>query len=130
LKGLETLMGTAERVRKRFNPNLRLLGVTLGNVDGQARLDADIRQMLRDKFGADQVFQTVISRSVKHREAPVYGRVIFEHAPGTPAAAQFADLARETAERLGGRAPVAEEEAGAGPAEPPAEPLVEAAAHG
>lgn len=100
LKGLETLLGTAERVKTRFNPRLELLGVVLGNVDSQARLDADIRQMLQEKFGADRIFDTAINRGVKHREAPVYGRVIFEHAPGTTAAQQFAELARETGRRL------------------------------
>ncbi|MEZ5404524.1 MAG: ParA family protein [Bryobacteraceae bacterium] len=102
LKGLETLLATTEKVRARLNPDLRLLGVVLGNVDSSARLDADIREMLRSKFGGEQVFRTVISRSVKHREAPVYGRTIFEHAPGTPSASQFGELSREFLERLGG----------------------------
>jgi chromosome partitioning protein len=100
LKGLETLLGTAERVQKKLNPGLQLLGVVLGNVDGNARLDADIHQMLQRKFGEDRVFQTCISRSVKHREAPAYGRTIFEHAPGSTAAAQFGALSRELAERV------------------------------
>jgi len=100
LKGLETLMNTADRVHKRFNPKLQLLGVTLGNVDNSARLDSDIRQMLQSKFGEDRVFKTSISRSVKHREAPVYGRTIFEHAAGTAAATQFADLSREVVNRV------------------------------
>jgi chromosome partitioning protein len=100
LKGLETLLGTAEKVQQRLNPELQLLGVVLGNIDGQARLDADIRQMLQEKFGPGRVFATGINRSVKHREAPVHGRTIFEHAAGTPAAQQFAELAAEVAGRL------------------------------
>lgn len=95
LKGLETLMGTADKVQRKLNSSLQLLGVVIGNIDTSARLDADIRQMLQTKFGADRVFQTAISRSVKHREAPVYGRTIFEHAGGLPAAAQFAQLSQE-----------------------------------
>lgn len=100
LKGLETLMGTADKVRKRLNPQLKLLGVALGNVDSSARLDADIRQMLQRKFGEDKVFRTVISRGVKHREAPVYGRTIFEHAPNVAASTQFAELSGEVAGRV------------------------------
>jgi chromosome partitioning protein len=101
LKGLETLMATTEKVRSRLNPELRLLGVVLGNVDSNARLDGDIREMLRGKFGVERVFGTVITRSVKHREAPVYGRTIFEHAPGTAAAGQFEDLSREFIAKAG-----------------------------
>ena len=101
LKGLETLMGTADKVQKRLNPQLQLLGVVMGNVDSNARLDADIRQMLRRKFGEDRVFETFIGRSVKHREAPVYGRTVFEHAPNLPAAQQFSELSREVVKRVG-----------------------------
>lgn len=100
LKGLETLMGTANKVQRKLNPELRLLGVVLGNVDNSARLDSDIRQMLVSKFGEDQVFRAAITRSVKHREAPVYGRTIFEHAAGMPAAAQFGELSKEVLERV------------------------------
>jgi chromosome partitioning protein len=100
LKGLETLMKTADRVQSKLNPKLRLLGVVLGNLDTTARLDSDIQQMLRTKFGEDRVFRTMISRSVKHREAPVYGKTIFEHAPGQTPANQFAELTTEVVDRL------------------------------
>ena len=100
LKGLETLSATAAKIQKRLNPGLELLGVVLGNMDSSARLDSDIRQMLQEKFGEGRVFKTAIGRSVKHREAPVYGRTIFEHAGGTAAATQFAELSREVAEKL------------------------------
>ena len=100
LKGLENLLSTIEKVKKRLNPKIEHLGVIIGNVDGNARLDADIRAMLQDKFGQDRVFSTVIARSVKHREAPVYGRTIFEHAPGSSACAQFAVLSEEIAHRV------------------------------
>ena len=100
LKGLETLLGTVDKVQRKLNPRLQLLGVVLGNVDSSARLDSDIRDMLLEKFGASRVFRTNISRSVKHREAPVYGRTILEHAPGSPAAVQFSELSAEVAERV------------------------------
>ncbi len=102
LKGLETLMRTAEKVQKRFNPGLRLLGVLLGNYDTTAKLDADIQNMLSRKFGPRLLFDVRISRSVKHREATVYGRTIFEHAPDGPPAAQFTALVKEIAARLDG----------------------------
>ncbi len=95
LKGLETLTITAGKVQKRLNARLRLLGVVVGNMDSTARLDSDILEMLRRNFGEERVFRSTISRSVKHREAPVYGRTIFEHAAGQAAALQFAELSRE-----------------------------------
>jgi len=100
LKGLETLTRTAEKVQKRYNPRLRLLGVLLGNYDVRAKLDRDIQRMLAQKFGERFVFQTTINRSVRHREAPVYSRTIFEHAPGELASEQYLALTHEVLERL------------------------------
>ena len=102
LKGLETLMRTAEKVQKRFNPGLRLLGVLLGNYDTTAKLDSDIHNMLSRKFGKRLIFDVKINRSVKHREATVYGKTIFEHAPEGQPAAQFVALVNEVATRLNG----------------------------
>jgi chromosome partitioning protein len=100
LKGLETLWKTVEKVKERYNPDLRLLGVLVGNFDSRPKLDADIQRMLAQKFGKDVVFSTLIHRSVKHREASIYGRTIFEHADGQQAAEQYQELAREVLARL------------------------------
>jgi chromosome partitioning protein len=109
LKGLETLWKTVEKVRSRFNPNLKLLGVMLGNFDSRPKLDSDIQRMLAQKFGKD-LFTTVIHRSVKHREANVYGQTIFEHAEGQQPAEQFQTLAREILARLEKSPPAAASE--------------------
>ena len=100
LKGLETLWRTVEKVKERYNPNLKLLGVLIGNFDSRPKLDADIQRMLSQKFGDQLVFSTVINRSVKHREASIYGQTIFEHAAGQQAAEQYLALAREVLARL------------------------------
>ena len=55
LKGLETLWRTVEKVKQRYNPNLQLLGVLLGNFDSRPKLDADIQRMLSQKFGGQLV---------------------------------------------------------------------------
>ncbi len=99
LKGLETLTRTVDKVRERYNPKLRLAGVLVGNYDRSAKLDAEIHEMLKDRFGNQLVFQTTISRSVKHREATVYSQTIFEHAGGTPPADQYLELVRELINR-------------------------------
>lgn len=100
LKGLENLTKTIEKVTKRYNPKLRMLGVVIGNFDGRAKLDRDIQKMLAGMFGDNLIFQTNISRSVKHREATVYGLTIFEHAAGEVASQQYEALAREIIARV------------------------------
>jgi chromosome partitioning protein len=106
LKGLETLLRTIEKVQRRYNPNLQLLGILLGNYDTTAKLDSDIHNMLCRKFGQSLIFDVKINRSVKHREATVYGRTIFEHAPEQQPAAQFLALVKEVSLRLSGPVPV------------------------
>src|SRR5580704_3399238 len=49
LRGLELLMKTVKKVRERFNPELRLAGVLLGNYDRTATLDKQIHDMLRQQ---------------------------------------------------------------------------------
>jgi chromosome partitioning protein len=100
LKGLETLWRTVEKVKERYNPGLKLLGVLLGNFETRPKLDSDIQRMLTLKFGKDVIFSTIIHRSGKHREASIYGKTIFEHADGQQASEQFLKLAREVTERL------------------------------
>lgn len=99
LRGLETLARTVEKIRKRYNPNLRLAGVLLGNYDKTAKLDADIHKALVKKFGEELVFNTTIARSVKHRESTLYRRTIFEHAPTDQASIQYAELVKEMINR-------------------------------
>ena len=92
-------MEDGRKVRTRFNSGLQLLGVMLGNFDSRPKLDNDIQKMLAQKFGID-LCSTIIHRSVKHREATVYGGDDFEHAGDSQGAEQFQTLAKEVLGRL------------------------------
>lgn len=95
LKGLEKLSQTVEKVRRRYNPKLRLGGVILGNFDKSTKLDGQVHEMLKGMFGDDLVFRTVIGRGVRHREATFNGLTIFEHAPEDASSKQYLNLAKE-----------------------------------
>lgn len=101
LDGLQVLLRTVTKVRQNFNPNLKLLGVLLGKFNTRAKLDKDVRRTLSASFAENGVFDTVISDSVRHREAAAYDCTIFEHAPEGDGAAQFLSVAREVIERVG-----------------------------
>jgi chromosome partitioning protein len=100
LKGLETLTRNVDKVQRRLNPKLNLLGVLVGNFDPRAKLDNDVHKLLSKKFGDVIVFPMPVNRSVKHRETTVYSKTILEHAPGEPAAEQFLAAAREVIQRI------------------------------
>lgn len=99
LDGLTTLVRTVEKVRKRYNPKLRLAGVLLGNYDRSATLDRDIHAALEKRFTPDYVFRTTIGRSVRFRECTVYKQTIFEHDGAQPQAENYLQLVREMINR-------------------------------
>lgn len=99
LKGLELLMRTVAKVRERYNPDLRLAGVLLGNYDRTAILDRQIHEMLKNRFGGETVFNTNIGRSVRIREATVNGLTIFELPDAQTQAEQFVTLIHEMLNR-------------------------------
>src|SRR5262249_32330041 len=99
LKGLELLMRTVGKVRERYNPDLRLAGVLLGNYDRTAKLDRDIHKLLQERFGDDVVFKTTIGRSVRMRDATVRGVTIFELPEAQGQGDQFVALIQEMLNR-------------------------------
>jgi chromosome partitioning protein len=94
LEGLGQLTQTIQRVRAGLFPQLEVYGVVLTMYDGRTRLATDVVGEVR-KFFPDQVFETVIPRSIRLAEAPSYGIPISIYAPESTAARAYASLARE-----------------------------------
>lgn len=94
LEGLGELTRTIQRVRSSLFLGLKVRGVVMTMFDGRTHLSGDVVSEVRKYFG-EQVFQTVIPRSIRLAEAPSYGLPISAYAPGSSAAAAYASLARE-----------------------------------
>lgn len=94
LEGLGLLTQTLERVRQAYAPALKIRGVVLTMFDGRTNLAVDVVQEVR-RFFPNQVFETVIPRSVRLAEAPSYGQPILLYAPSSLGAQAYAALARE-----------------------------------
>ena len=94
LEGLGQLTQTLNRVRSAIFPELTIRGVVLTMFDGRTNLANDVVNEVRRYF-PDQVFETVIPRSVRLAEAPSYGQPITYFAPNSNGAQAYADLARE-----------------------------------
>jgi len=103
MRGLELLMRTVARVRERYNPDLRLAGVLLGNFDRTATLDKEIHEMLKKRFGEGVVFETTIGRSARMRDATVRGETILEIPEAQSQAQQFLTLIQEMLNRASKR---------------------------
>lgn len=104
LEGLSQLLNTVERIRARFNPQLKILGVALTMYDRRNRLTDQVSEDVRAVLGK-VVFDTVIPRNVRLSEAPSHGlpALIYDHrCPGSEA---YIALARELIARLPGAGP-------------------------
>lgn len=79
-KGLEQLLGTIARVKKRMNPELTIDGILLTMTDNRTRLHRGVISLIRQTYGKNPtVFETTIPQSVRAKESSVEGKSIFEH---------------------------------------------------
>lgn len=102
MEGLKQLFETVKIIKDRYYPYcVKILGILLTLVDNSTLLSRQIQQQMREFFG-DQVFDTVIHRSVKLAEAPSAGEPVLTYAPKSIAAAEYIALAEEM---INGRIP-------------------------
>lgn len=105
LHGLSKLLETIEMVAEHVNPRLRLLGVVLCMYEAGTRLASEVGRDVQSFFassaakhpawGAAQVFETRVRRNIRLAEAPSFGQSIFDYAPDSHGAADYAALAAE-----------------------------------
>jgi chromosome partitioning protein len=105
LEGLGMLTQTLNRVRSALFADLAVRGVLLTMFDGRTNLSNDVVDEVR-RFFPDQVFRTVVPRTVRLAEAPSYGQPISVYAPSSNGAQAYSALARELLEGDGLHVPV------------------------
>jgi chromosome partitioning protein len=98
LRGVALLVDTVDKVKARINPDLEIGGVLVTMFDGRTVHAREVVAMLVQRFG-DQVFDTVISRTVKFPETTVAGEPITTYAPASSGAEAYRALAREVIAR-------------------------------
>ena len=94
LEGLGQLTQTIEKVRSALFPDLVVRGVVLTMFDNRTNLSTDVVAEVNRHF-PNQVFKSVIPRSVRLAEAPSYGLPISEYAPTSVGAQAYEALAKE-----------------------------------
>ncbi|MCA1591872.1 MAG: ParA family protein [Acidobacteria bacterium] len=99
LEGTDDLLETIEKVKARPNPNLRVIGVVVTLHDKRTTLAREVHEQIRNVFGA-QMFETVITKSVRLEEAPAYKESIFSFAPQSSGALEYAKLCEEVISRV------------------------------
>ncbi|MFO0950694.1 MAG: AAA family ATPase [Isosphaeraceae bacterium] len=112
LHGLSKLLETIQLVSKRVNRDLRVAGVLLCLYDAGTRLGGEVIDDL-DRFfngrngsapwAEARLFRTRIRRNIRLAECPSFGQSIFQYAPSSRGAEDYASLGAE----IQGRGPAA-----------------------
>ncbi len=94
LEGVSELMDTIDRIRDSFHHPLRIEGVLLTMYDDRTNLTRQVAQDLREFF-RDEVFRTIIPRSIRLAEAPSHGKSILSYDVRSRGAESYIKLAKE-----------------------------------
>jgi len=94
LEGVSELMDTLDRVRSSFEHDLKIAGILLTMYDDRTSLARQVAADLKEFF-QDEVFKTIIPRSVRLAEAPSFGKPILAYDPRSKGAESYIQLAKE-----------------------------------
>ena len=104
LHGLSKLLETTALVTRRLNRKLRVTGIVLCLYETGTRLANDIAGDLREflsqsdaesPWSQARIFDSHVRRNIKLAEAPSFGKSIFEYAPKSPGAQDYAGIVQE-----------------------------------
>ena len=87
-------MDTIDRIREAFQHPLAIEGILLTMYDDRTNLTRQVAADLRDFF-KEEVFHTVIPRSIRLAEAPSFGKPILTYDPRSKGAESYIKLAKE-----------------------------------
>ena len=94
LEGLSQLTLTIKKVRSLYNPSLEITGLLLTMYNKRLLLTAQVEAELQ-KYYADKLFRSTVSRSVKLAEAPGYGQPICYYDPYGKGSLEYRDVVKE-----------------------------------
>ena len=97
LEGISQLIDTIDTIRDTFERPLKLEGILLTMYDDRTNLARQVADDLKEFF-EDEVFTTVIPRSIRLAEAPSYGKPIMMYDPRSKGAESYIRLAKEILE--------------------------------
>ena len=94
LEGLGQLLHTVDLVRENIKPNLEVMGAVITMYDSRTTLSRDVLEELYKHF-PNNIFRSVIPRTVRLAEAPSVGKTILGYDPTSKGAKAYERLAKE-----------------------------------
>jgi chromosome partitioning protein len=98
LEGISQLVDTIDRLKSSIHPNLRIEGILLTMFDDRTNLARQVANDLQEFF-QDEVFKTIIPRSIRLAEAPSYGKPILAYDVRSKGSESYIKLAKEIISR-------------------------------
>ena len=99
LEGLVNLMDAVERIKAGIGRAADLLGILLTLADYRLNVTEEIGRMIRGYYGR-LVFKTEIRGNVRLKEAPSFGKTIFDYDKGSAGAEAYQELTKEVLQRI------------------------------
>ena len=100
LQGMAKLLEVIDLVQTQLNPTLQIACVLPCMLDSRTNLSMEVLAEIEEHFG-DLLTKSRIRNNVKLAEAPSFGRSIFEHAPDSNGAQDYAAFAIEFMQKIG-----------------------------
>ena len=95
-KGLELLLKTIIRVKKKLNPKITIDGILITMFKERTIISGEILSLIEDAYGKSlKVFDSKIPSSVKVGEANLNSKSIIEYKPDNKVALAYNDFAKE-----------------------------------
>lgn len=96
IKGLQHLLKTISRVKRKMNPNLHVMGILLTMVDYRTNNANEVIEVLYDTYGRDiHIFNSAIPISVRAAETPTEGVSIYKYDSKGKVAKAYDELTME-----------------------------------
>ena len=95
-KGLEQLIRTIRKMKKKINPKLKIEGILMTMVDERTNLCREIMDLIQVGYDSSvKVYESKIPKSVRAAETPVVGMSIIQYDPKSKVASAYASLVKE-----------------------------------
>lgn len=94
LQGLDQIMNTVQKVKKAFNPQLKVKGIVVVMFDVRRKLSQEVLEYLHENV-KEKIFRNHIRMNVKLAEAPSFGQSILDYDASSNGARDYMALAEE-----------------------------------
>lgn len=99
LRAVPEFLRTIDTVQRRFNPDLKLLGILITSMDSRTVMAKDVAQVLAEDYGSD-LLKTRIRVNVRLDEAVSARQSIFRFDPKSSGAQDYGELVQEVLKRV------------------------------